>query len=96
MPIDEDLIISIIEKLNEKIQNLEFQKSKINRCYVSLGVIIQRKDRVQNENTGAIEEKLIPIIDPGTGKPITSERRQEVYDACMTEARNILGIATPK
>lgn len=94
MPIDEDLIDSIIQKLNEEMQNLEFQKSKINRCYVSLGVIMQQKQRIQNENTGAIETKLLPIIDPGTGKLITSARRQDVYDACMAEARKILGIKT--
>lgn len=94
MPIDEDLIISMVEKLNEKMQNLDFQKEKINRCYVSLGVIMQQKQRIQNESNGAIETKLLPIIDPGTGKPITSARRQDVYDACMAEARKILDIKT--
>ena len=92
MPIDEELITTLMQKLQEKSQDMEFEKAKVNRTFQALGGIRQIKERVQNEDTGDIEEKIQTIFDNGTGKPITAERRQEVYDACIAEAQKILGI----
>lgn len=95
MPIDEDLITTMMQKLQEEGQNIEYRKSKINRVFQALGAIRQIKDRIQNETSGEIEEKILPIFDNGTGKPITTERRQVVYDASIAEAQKILNITPP-
>ena len=94
MPIDEDLITTMMQKLQDKAQDVEYQKAKIDRTFRALGGIRQIKEKIQNEDTGDIEEKILTIFDNGTGKPITTARRQEVYDACIAEAQKILGITS--
>lgn len=96
MPIDENLIISLQQKLNDEFSKLEMKNLRIQRCLVAFQSIQQRKQRIQNETTGEVEEKIISNIDPGTGKPITTERKQDVYDATVVEAKKILSIVTPK
>lgn len=95
MPIDESLNLSLQQKLSEEQSKLELRSLRIQRCLIAFQSIQQRKQRQQNEDTGEIEEKILPNIDPGTGRPITDARKQDVYDATVAEANKILGITTP-
>jgi len=95
MPIDETLIKSLQLKLSEEQSKGELKNLKIQRCLIAFQSIQQRKQRIQNETTGEIEEKILVNIDPGTGRPITAARKQDVYDATVAETRKVLGITSP-
>ncbi len=34
-------------------------------------------------------------LDPDTGQPMTQARRDEIYDACLPQINQLLGINTP-
>ena len=91
MPIDEDKINELVSKLSTEIGKQNAKALKIERVLVAFQSIQQRIRKVQNEDTGEVEDQKAPIIDPGTGRKITPVRRQEVYDACLADANAILG-----
>lgn len=95
MPIDDNLITTLLAKLNLEMSKQRIATIKIQRVVNTLTGIQTQKRVVQNETTGEIEETILPIIDAGTGKPITDDRKQTVYDSSIAEANEILAIVPP-
>ena len=94
MPIDEAEMTAMLLKLNNEAAKIRVKTLKIERVMMAFQSIMERKQNIQNETTGEISEKVLPIIDPGTGKPMKPTRKQEIYDANMIEAKKILSITT--
>ena len=93
MPVDEALIDAKIQQLNEKMIGLNRTRNGIRSTIEKLHNLKQIEETVNED-----DEEQNPVTrkikhnpnDPGTGQEMSNARRQEVYNAQMSEADSLL------
>lgn len=87
MPYDEILAQNKIREISLKIIELSNTEHNLRTIEKSLRSILNVSDFDTKTN---LEKKTKPN-DPGTGKPISDKRRDEVFDSMILEADKLLG-----
>jgi len=87
MPFDEEITKNKIQELISKQNDIQIQRTKIHETINNLQGLLDVPEEIPG---GGAPKKMKKPKDKGTGKEMTVKRRDEIFDAMITEADLLL------